>query len=40
MRAWLAAQYETMCHVNLEADDVMGILMTNGSYAGSDHGHC
>ena len=33
MRAWLAAQYETMCHVNLEADDVMGILMTNGSYA-------
>jgi hypothetical protein len=28
----LAAQYETMCHVNLEADDVMGILMTYGSY--------
>jgi DNA polymerase I len=32
MRTWLAAQYETMCHVNLEADDVMGILMTYGSY--------
>lgn len=32
MRLWLEREYETRCHQNLEADDVMGILMTNGSY--------
>ena len=32
MRAWLEDQYDVRCHQNLEADDVMGILMTNGSY--------
>jgi DNA polymerase-1 len=32
MRAWLEAEYDVRCHQNLEADDVMGILMTNGSY--------
>ena len=32
LRAWLESEYDVRCHVNLEADDVMGILMTNGSY--------
>jgi DNA polymerase-1 len=32
MRAWLESEYDVRCHQNLEADDVMGILMTNGSY--------
>jgi DNA polymerase I len=32
MRAWLESEYEVRCHQNLEADDVMGILMTNGMY--------
>jgi len=32
MRQWIDDQYETRCHENLEADDVMGILATNGSY--------
>lgn len=33
MRQWIEREYETRCHDNLEADDVMGILATNGSYA-------
>jgi DNA polymerase-1 len=32
LRAWLESEYEVRCHLNLEADDVMGILTTNGSY--------
>ena len=32
LRVWLESEYDVRCHVNLEADDVMGILMTNGSY--------
>ena len=32
MRAWIESEYEVRCHQNLEADDVMGILMTNGMY--------
>ena len=32
LRVWLESEYDVQCHANLEADDVMGILMTNGSY--------
>ena len=32
LRTWLSAEWPTRCHENLEADDVMGILMTNGQY--------
>ena len=32
LRTWLSAEWPTRCHDNLEADDVMGILMTNGQY--------
>jgi DNA polymerase-1 len=32
LRTWIAAEWPTRCHDNLEADDVMGILMTNGQY--------
>ena len=32
LRVWLESEYDVRCHVSLEADDVMGILMTNGSY--------
>jgi len=32
LRAWLESEYDVRCHQNLEADDVMGILMTNGMY--------
>ena len=32
LRAWVTAEWPTRCHDNLEADDVMGILMTSGQY--------
>ena len=32
LRTWLSAEWPTRCHENLEADDVMGILMTSGQY--------
>jgi len=32
LRGWLSAEWTTRCHDNLEADDVMGILMTSGQY--------
>ena len=32
LRTWLSAEWPTRCHDNLEADDVMGILMTSGQY--------
>ena len=32
LRGWLSHEYPTRCHDNLEADDVMGILMTSGQY--------
>ena len=32
LRAWITAEWPTRCHDNLEADDVMGILMTSGQY--------
>jgi len=32
LRSWLSQEYPTRCHDCLEADDVMGILMTSGTF--------
>ena len=31
MRVWIESEYEVRCHQNLEGDDVLGLLATNGS---------